>query len=207
MLTDKLMAGHRRFQERFAADHQLFTRLAEEGQEPKVFWIGCSDSRVIPEQITGADPGELLIMRNVANVVPPFGVGDNTMGAVIEYAILRLHVPHVVVCGHTECGGVKALTGHVDMAREPHLARWIEWIRPAHSQVEAAGVPEEARFLEMTKANVLLQRKNLHTYSCIREAAAAGQLMIHGWLYDLRTGDLLVYDDQSGQWGALIQPG
>jgi carbonic anhydrase len=206
MPTDKLLIGHRRFKEKFEDDRERFVRLAEEGQEPKVLWIGCSDSRVIPELITGAEPGELFVMRNVANVVPPFGTGDTAVGAVIEYAILHLHVPHVVICGHTQCGGIKALESHIDLAREPHIARWVDLARPAHTQVEASGIPEEARYLETIKANVLLQLENLRTYDCVREAIRAGQLTLHAWLYDLHSGDLLAYDDQSGAWGALALP-
>jgi len=203
MPTDKLLTGHRRFKEKFKTDRETFVRLAEEGQQPQVLWIGCSDSRVIPEQITGAEPGELFVMRNIANVVPPFGTGDTAVGAVIEYAILHLHVPDIVICGHTQCGGIKALEGHIDLAREPHIARWLEWARPARTQVEASGLPEEARYLETIKANVLLQRENLRTYDCVREVMGAGQLTLHAWLYDLHSGDLLAYDDELGQWGAL----
>jgi carbonic anhydrase len=206
MPTDKLLAGHRRFKDKFATGREMFIQLAEKGQEPKVLWVGCSDSRVIPELIAGADPGDLFVVRNVANVVPPFGMAGDTVGAVIEYAVLHLHVPHVVVCGHTQCGGIKALEGHINMAREPHIARWVELARPARTQVEASGLPEEARYLETIKANVLLQCKNLQTYRCVRDAVRAGQLTIHGWLYDLYTGDLLAYDDESGQWGTLVMP-
>jgi carbonic anhydrase len=206
MPTEKLLNGHRRFKERFEDDREKFVRLAEEGQEPKVLWIGCSDSRVIPEQITGAEAGELFVMRNIANAVPPFGTGDTAVGAVIEYATLHLRVPHVVICGHTQCEGIKALETHVDMAREPHMARWVEWARTARTQVEASGIPEEARYLETIKANVLLQRENLRTYDCVREAIGADQLTLYAWLYDLHSGDLLAYDDESGQWGALALP-
>ncbi len=189
-----------------ADEQEVFTRLAEEGQNPKVLWIGCSDSRVIPEQITGADLGEMFRMRNVANVVPPSGTAGDTVGAVIEYAILHLRVPHVVICGHSECSGIKALDGHVDMAREPHIARWVELARSARAQVESSGVPENERYLETVKANVLLQRENLRTYGCVREAEKVGHLALHGWLYDLHTGDLLAYGDESSQWGTLILP-
>jgi carbonic anhydrase len=106
MPIDKLLAGHRHFKKKFAAEQEVFVGLAEEGQHPKVLWIGCSDSRVIPEQITSAEPGELFVIRSVANLVPPAGIGP-AVGAVIEYAVLHLRVPHIVVCGHTECGGIK----------------------------------------------------------------------------------------------------
>jgi carbonic anhydrase len=203
MPTGKLLAGHRRFKQRFSDDQQTFVRLAEVDQSPQVLWIGCSDSRVIPEQITGAGPGDLFVMRNIANVVPPFGTGNACVGAAIEYAILHLHVAHAVICGHSHCGGIKALGGPIDMAREPHVARWVELARPAHTQVEASGVPEEARYLETTKANVLLQLENLRTYDCVREATETGQLTLHAWLFDFHTGDLLAYDDESRAWGVL----
>lgn len=202
MTIDKLLAGHRRFKEKFATGPEPFIRLAEEGQAPKVLWIGCSDSRVIPEQITDAEPGELFVVRNIANVVPPAGIGP-AVGTAIEFAVLHLRVSHIVVCGHTECGGIKALEGQPDIIREPHLARWLELARPALSQVKAAGVPEKSRYLETIKANVLMQRKNLHTYRSVREAVSAGGLTMHGWLYDLHTGDLLAYDDETEEWDVL----
>ena len=196
----------RKFKKRFADDQEVFVRLAEDGQNPKVLWIGCSDSRVIPEQITGAEPGELFMVRNVANIVPPSWASDNAIGAVIEYAVLHLQVPHIVICGHTECGGIKALDGHISMGREPHLARWLELARPARKRVEALGLPEEARYIETIKKNVLVQWENVQSYSCVRESENEGKLKIHGWLYDLHTGDLLAYNEK-GKWDALILPG
>jgi carbonic anhydrase len=207
MPINKLLISHYQFKEKFRAEREVFVKLAEEGQSPKVLWIGCSDSRVIPEQITAADPGELFVTRNIANVVPPFGMGDVAVGAVIEYAVLHLRVPHIVICGHTQCGGIKVLEGPIDLAREPHIARWVELARPAHTQVEASGLLEEVRYLETIKANVVLQRKNLGTYDCVREAVRAGQLALHAWLYDLHTGNLLAYDDESREWGVLPLPG
>ncbi|MCP4537611.1 MAG: hypothetical protein GY832_10725 [Chloroflexi bacterium] len=207
MPTEKLMGGHVEFKKKFADEYEVFARLAEQGQDPKVLWIGCSDSRVIPEQITGAEVGELFTMRNVANIVPPFGASGDAAGTVIEYAVLHLKVPHIVICGHTECGGIKALEGYVNMAREPHLARWVELARPARAQVEASGIAEEERYLETIKANVLLQCKNLLTYSCVREAVQADKLAVHGWLYDLHTGDLLAHNEVTGEWETLALPG
>ena len=92
------------------------------------------------------------------------------------------------------------------MAREPCIARWVELARPARVQVEASGIPEVTRYLETVKANVLLQRENLCTYSCVREAAQVGELTIHAWMYDLHSGDLLAYDDETDQWGVLDLP-
>jgi carbonic anhydrase len=206
MATDKLLAGHRRFKERFVADHERFLRLAEEGQHPKVLWIGCSDSRVIPEQITCADPGELLIVRNIANVVPPFGPRGDAVGAAIEFAVLHLGVSDIVICGHTECGGIMALEHAVDRAREAHLARWLNLVRPALAQADVADESAEEQRTAIAKANVLLQRQNLRTYGCVQDAERARALGLHAWLYDLRTGDLLVFDDESRAWSSPVAP-
>lgn len=203
MPIDKLLAGHRHFKQKFAAEQEEYVRLAEAGQQPQVLWIGCSDSRVIPEQITGAEPGELFVIRNVANLVPPAGIGP-AVGAAIEYAVLHLRVRHIVVCGHTGCGGIKALESRIDTIREPHIARWVEVARPAHMQVKAAGLPEEDRYLATIKANVLLQRDNLDTYRCVREAVLAGDLATHAWLYDLHSGHLLAYNDEAEAWKVLV---
>ena len=166
-------------------------------------WIGCSDSRVIPEQITQAEAGELFVVRNVANVVPPWGMPGNAVGAAIEYAVLHLKVPHIVVCGHTECGGIKALDGHVDANREPQIAQWIELALPAYTEVKAARMPPDSRYVETIKANVLLQSRNLMTYPCVADAVKASQVAIHSWLYDVHSGELLEHSDPSGQWRAV----
>ena len=203
MPTDRIVEGHLRFKEGFAADYEVYRELAEEGQSPAVLWIGCSDSRVDPERITGAAPGELFVTRNVANAVPPFGMSGDTVGAVIEFAVLDLEVSHIVVCGHTDCGGIKALEGHVDLVTEPHLARWLELARPARIQVEASGLPKDQRYLETVRVNALLQRRNLLTYRCVAGAVQSGSLQVHACLYDLHTGDLCAYDEGTEEWVAL----
>ncbi len=203
MPIENLLSGHSRFKKQFAEAQESYVRLAEEAQSPAVLWIGCADSRVIPEQITQSRPGDLFVMRNVANVVPPAGVGP-AVGTVIEYAVLHLQVDHIVVCGHTECQGIKALENPVDVIKEPHIARWIELVRPAFIQVKTSGTPQETQYLETIKANVLLQQKNLLTYRCVNEAISAGSLTTHAWLYDLHTGNLSAYNDQTQKWGLLV---
>jgi len=200
MTLDALISGHNRFKDSFDKHHRNWARLVDEGQHPRVLWIGCSDSRVIPEQITGARPGDLLVVRNVANVVPPYGTSGVAMGAVLDFAILELGVEHVIVCGHTFCGGVGAILDQTSLAATSHMARWVSWIRPALSQVEASGSPEEERYLETVKANVLLQRGNVNTYPEVSHAFKTGRLSVHGWLFDLESGDLKVYDDATNKW-------
>jgi carbonic anhydrase len=203
--TSKLISGHRRFREKFKSEHEVFEKLAEEGQNPKVLWIGCSDSRVVPELITGADPGELFDVRNIANVVPPATSADCATGAAVEYAVIHLEVRHIVICGHTECGGIKALEEPPAPDSQPHITSWLELARPARDKVLASDVPEADRYLETIKTNILMQRDNLRSYPCVADREQTGGLSIHGWLYDLHTGRILAFDDTSGQWDPVAE--
>jgi carbonic anhydrase len=203
--TEKLISGYRRFREKFDSDHAVFEKLAEEGQNPKVLWIGCSDSRVVPELITGADPGELFDVRNIANLVPPATHAACAAGAAIEYAVIHLEVRHIVVCGHTECGGIKALESPPQADSQPHIASWLELARPARDRVLNSDVPEEDRYLATIKTNVLMQRENLRSYPCVAGGERSGELSIHAWLYDLHTGRILAFDTSSAQWVAVAE--
>jgi len=205
MPTEKLMDGYRRFREKYKSDHEVFDRLADEGQDPKVLWIGCSDSRVVPELITGADPGELFDVRNIANIVPPASSAACATGAAVEYAVIHLGVQHIVVCGHTECGGIAALAAEPESGKQPHIASWLELARGAREQVLASDIAEEDRYLEIIKTNVLMQLDNLRTYPCVVDHERSDELTIHGWLYDLHTGTIQAYHPGSGEWEPIAR--
>lgn len=200
MPTSKLIEGYRRFRQRYQADQELFERLAEEGQSPKVLWIGCSDSRVVPELITDADPGEIFIVRNIANLVPPATSPACAAGAAVEYAVIHLGVAHAVICGHTGCGGIAALDADLDPNTQPGIVSWLQLARPALEKIEAAGVPVSERSLETIKANVLLQIDNLRTYPCVVERERSGALRLHAWLYDIKAGWIFSYHRDSDAW-------
>lgn len=203
MPTAKILAGIGQFQQMYATRREFFERLASQGQSPEVLVIGCSDSRVPTELLTQLDPGDLFVMRNIANIVPPYGTGEMSVGAVIEYAVLHLHVPHIVILGHTDCGGIQALDQPPDWSREPHITRWIEHARPAKTKVEASGLPEEQHHLATVRENVLLQMEHLRSYDPVRADERAGGLKVHGWVYHLETGIFEAYDPQSGSWNPL----
>jgi carbonic anhydrase len=203
MPTPKLLAGLAEAQERFQKNREFYERLASQGQHPQVLLIACSDSRVSPELITSATAGELFVTRNIANIVPPFGTGEMGIGAVIEYAVLHLKVAHILILGHTDCGGIRALAAPPDWSREPHIARWIEHARPAQTKVEAAGVPEDERHLATVRENVLLQLEHLRSYDPVREAEKAGRLTLHGLVYHLEAGMFDTYDPETRRWGPL----
>jgi len=203
--TSKLISGHRQFREKFESNSEVFEKLAEQGQNPKVLWIGCADSRVVPELITGADPGELFDVRNIANVVPPAASSACATGAAVEYAVIHLNVTHIVVCGHTDCGGIKALEAPTDPGGQPHITSWLELARPARDRVLNSDTPEADHYIETIKTNVLMQCENLRTYPCVAGGERSGGLSIHPWLYDLFTGEVLEYDHDSGAWSTIAE--
>lgn len=180
----------------FFREHQLLlARLIREGQSPQILFISCDDSRVIPDAIMGAKPGDLFVLRNVGNVVPPFGTGERAVGATLEYAVPYLNVKHIILCGHTDCGGIKALDLQLDHLDEAYLAQWIEYARSAQTQVDARGVDPEERHRRIVEQNVLLQMGNLRTYDAVRKAERANLLTLHGWVYDLSTGRISFWDE------------
>jgi carbonic anhydrase len=203
--TSKLITGYQKFRDKFDSHHEVFEKLAEEGQDPKVLWIGCSDSRVVPEMITGADPGELFILRNIANVVPPAGSNACATGAAVEYAVIHLDVHHIVVCGHTDCGGIKALEAPPEPDNEPHIAAWLKLALPARERALDSNAAEADLYIETIKTNVLMQLENLRTYSCVVDREQSGYLTIHAWLYDLHTGEISEYDEGSCIWGTVAE--
>jgi carbonic anhydrase len=184
----------------FENEAELLDSLAGQGQFPDAMFIGCSDSRVVPEVLTGARPGDLFVARVVANIVPPYGTGQNAVGAALEYAVLHLKVPHLIVCGHTDCGGIKALDHRLDMAAEPAVANWIEFARPAQTRIDARGLAGPARHQAIVEENVLLQLENLRTYDAVQRALNEGRLEIHGWVYELAAKQLHYYDPAQGHF-------
>lgn len=196
-LPDTLLRGHRRFlKSDFAAKERLFARLAE-GQAPKVMWIGCADSRVPPERILGAEPGELFILRNVANIVPPLEAEESSVGSALVFAVTVLKVNHIVVCGHSDCGGVKALGQLGKSPMDKMLSSWIEY-------AVAALEDDPGESLEsLVKTNVVIQAERLLEYPFVLEAASDGSLSIHACYYDIGSGRLQQYEPEQRAWTAF----
>lgn len=186
----------------FEKASNLLGQLAREGQKPKVMFIGCSDSRIVPELLTGAQPGEVFVVRNVANIIPPFGTGHWSAGAALEYAVNHLHVAHLVVCGHTDCGGIKALDGRMDALADPSLAQWIELAREAQTRVDGRGVEKARRHRAIVEQNIVLQLERAAGYPAVHKALKDNRLELHGWLFDLHGPLMYSYDPKSGQFEA-----
>jgi carbonic anhydrase len=199
----KTLDGISQFRDEYQEQQDLFERLASQGQSPEILFIGCSDSRVPPEIITSAGPGDLFVLRVLGNIVPPYGTGEMAIGAVVEYALVELLVGHIIVCGHTDCGGILALEQRPDWIHASHLARWIEHARPAQTKVEASGLTEAGRHLATVRENVLLQLEHLRSYDLVRQSEKEDNVALHGWVYHLETGEIEAYDEKLNVWQVL----
>lgn len=199
MLEDYLR-GHLKFRKKvLARERDFLHRLASEGQSPDAMYIGCSDSRVVPELLTSSAPGDIFVIRNVANLVPPLENADASVGAALDYAVEHLRVQHMIVCGHYGCGGVKGLMDpHPHFEGMPSLA---EWLAPIHSTVMEAQYPDPAHWWRhAVERNVVRQLANLMTFPKVAKAWEEDRLEVHGWVYDLYTFNLHVYDESTGSF-------
>lgn len=192
-------------QQFFDKNQQLLQELAEVGQFPSAVFIGCSDSRVVPEQLLGAKPGDFFMLRNVANLVPPYWQTEIGIVSVLEFAVLDLKIPHIIVCGHTDCGGIKALDQNLDLSTRPTLTRWLDLARPAKREVDGFGESEETaeRHQTIVERNVVNQLRNLESYPFIRERLENGKLSLHGWVYYLERPEIRYYDLESDSFIGL----
>jgi carbonic anhydrase len=195
-MVEELLAGHRRFRAEYAAEEREFLeRLAAEGQRPSALFIGCSDSRVIPELLTDAAPGELFVVRNVANLVPGRDDPDRSIRAAIAYAVEQLGVREVVVCGHDGCGGIEAAFGGLPgIEPSSELAAWLARLLPAVVRARAVDPDPRVQLRRAVEQNVLDGIANLMTFPSIAPAVGAGRVRLHGWVYGLHDAALRVYD-------------
>lgn len=197
-MPDALLQRLRQFHdEYFPGVQDQFQSLVEDGQHPNTLFIGCSDSRLVPYLLTGAGPGELFMVRNVGAFVPPHdgSAGYHGTAAAIEFAVLRLGVERIIVCGHSHCGGIRALYEEAT----PHatnLNAWLDLGREAVLPVQVS--PEALRRTE--QRSVLLQLERLMGYPMVRERVEAGRLRLHGWHYVIEDGEVHVFDLRSGRF-------
>lgn len=192
-MNEELLQKSAEARKSYIAGHgEVLTRLAQEGQRPSVLFIGCVDSRVVPESLLGVGPGELLIVRNVANIVPPYGSENNAVGAAIEFAIGVLEIPRIVICGHTDCGGIKALDAMPPDS--PSLEGWLK--------LAADPEPDGASHRALVEKNVLLQQERLLAYPVVRQALEEQRLTLRAWIWDLEAHAFQCYDERTQQFRA-----
>lgn len=192
----QLLHGHATFRREYVVGARDFlAQLASTHQSPAALYVGCADSRVVPELLTTSAPGELFVIRNVANAVPPLQHRDASVGAAIDYALGHLHVEHIVVCGHYRCGGVRAVLDGIDaLAAYPSLHEWLGQLQDPIDAARVQYLDAEEQWRHAVEANVVAQLANLSTYAIVRERLQAGNAQLHGWVYDLDSGSLSVFD-------------
>jgi carbonic anhydrase len=209
--VQRLHAGIHHFQANyFASNRALFEQLAEAGQRPETLFITCSDSRVVPELITNAAPGELFIVRNVGNIVPDTHHGVvGGVSAAIEYAVEMLQVQTVIVCGHMGCGALDAMLHPESVAHLPLVKRWLAEASHLPLLVEEryGHLDREARMKAAVQENVLLQLENLRSFDFVARRLDAGTLTMNGWVFDIFSGRVFDYDPVQEQFLALAREG
>ena len=204
MFPERLIAGYRSFLgERFPQERSRFARLAEAGQQPEVMVIGCCDSRVSPEVIFDASPGELFVARNVANLVPPYAPDGDYHGtsAALEFAVQALKVKHIVILGHARCGGIQAFAeGAAPLSTGDFISKWMTMIAPAAERLGPRNENgEDEDYLgRLERAAIEHSLKNLMTFPYVADRVAAGELALHGAYFGVATGVLLVRDPHTG---------
>ena len=195
---DKLVEGHKRFlAEVFPARRHQFKLLAD-SQHPEYLFITCSDSRIVPDLILDTGPGDLFITRNAGNVVPVTAQDVDGCTATIEYAVEVLKVRHAILCGHSDCGAMKAALNRKELEKLPKAKRWLEHVEAAFAHRQPLN-PLDGTHVELAsliRGNVVAQLLNLHAQPSVRRAEAEGRLTVQGWFYDILTGRIEEYDEK-----------
>ena len=204
---ENLVRGIHQFQTTYFCSHQeLFERLAKQ-QRPEALFISCSDSRVSPTMLTQSRPGDIFILRNAGNIVPPHGASNGGEAATIEYAVAALGVRDIILCGHSHCGAMKALL-HPEMVAElPAVAAWLGHAEATRRIVKEnyAELDDEARLLTAVRENVLVQLEHLRTHPVVASRLARKEVHLHGWVYEIETGQVWSYDPAGGQFVPLVE--
>lgn len=202
-MSDSILAQSASIRHSYWEEHRaLLKSLAQQGQSPIALFVSCSDSRIMPEQILGAKPGDFFILRNVANIIPAYHQTEIGIVSALEFAVLYLNVPRIIICGHTDCGGIKGLDSPIDMSQSPALARWLDLARPSQRDVDFSlrGLSPEDRHLAIVERNVVNQLNNIQSYPFIRQRLESNQLKLHGWVYRLEEQQISTYNPDSGQF-------
>ncbi len=200
-----VISGLAKFQEETFPKHRdLFERLAS-GQSPETLFITCSDSRIDPCMLTHTKPGDIFICRNAGNIVPAYGEVIGGVSATIEYAVLALGVRDIIVCGHSDCGAMKGLLNPQSVAHMPAVAAWLRYGESARFVVQENHSHLTGRDLlnAMIEQNVLAQMDNLRTHPAVSARLAKGQLNLHGWVYDIGSGEVRTLDPAQARFVPL----
>jgi len=203
----KIVEGIKRFRrEIYPQLKPAYDEMVRTGQRPHALVIGCSDSRVAFETLTGCGPGELFIVRNAGNIIPQYGKYMGGVTASIEFAVTQLPIKDVIVCGHTYCGAMAALLKPEISDDMPALKNWVDFARRAKQRIGKEHTQRFDRHLRAAVAeNVKLQLEHLQTFPCLEKKLASGEVKMHGWVYEIENGDVVEYDDKDKRWLSLTE--
>jgi len=206
----KLVRGLHAFQANYFTKHRdLFRQLATAGQHPETLFVTCSDSRVVPNLIVDAAPGELFLVRNIGNVIPPYDPANSgATAAAIEYAVCVLDVQNVIVCGHTLCGAMDAIL-HPERTKDlPHVQRWLRHTQRIPEIIESrySDITGNARWTVTAQENVLVQLEHLRQYPFVSKKLEEGKLQLNGWMFKIDTGEVFDYDPAVEEFAPLVEP-
>lgn len=194
-----LLDGILRFQRDVFPHHQRRFEALVQGQKPPVLFVTCSDSRIDPSMITQSSPGELFIVRNAGNIVPPWGSGDGSTAAALEYAVEMLHVTDIVVCGHMHCGAITTLVDGSPLTDLPAVEAWLRLAEPTKRILKrtCSHLAGEALVNRAIEHNALHQLANLRTHPAVAARLSEGTLRLHAWVYDFGAGEVHAYDAET----------
>ena len=204
---ERLLDGVRHFCKNEYPDRQeIYDQVTRDGQRPHTLFVTCADSRVDPELITQSGPGDIFVARNIGNIVPAYGEMMGGVSAVVEYAVSALEVDQVVVCGHADCGAMRGLLHREKLEGMPAVQNWLQNSHAALSIADALYSREDkSHFLdELTRQNVLLQVNHTRTHPSVAGRVAQGRLAVYGWVYDFRSGSVLMYDEAEKQFAPIM---
>ena len=202
----RITQGVSRFQkEIYPERRKLFDRLRS-GQEPLALFITCADSRVVPNFLTQTDPGEMFVERNPGNLVPPYSSFVGGVTASIEYAMIALRVPLIIICGHSDCGVMKAVAEPERASGMPGVQEWMRHALPARERLlrESSGRVDQSALARLTEYNVLTQMENLKTHPSVASRLAKDEVEIHGWIYSIADGHVSAIDPLTGCFEDLL---
>jgi carbonic anhydrase len=207
----QLKAGIRRFRTEIYPKHEeTYRNAVKEPQRPHALFVACADSRIDPELITQSGPGDLFVTRNVGNLVPAYGEMMGGVSAVIEYAVTALKVEHIVICGHSDCGAMKALLDPESLESMPTVKSWLKNSHAALSVARSLGLRDEPASVlnrRLTEENVVLQMQHLRTHPSVAGAMAREELTISGWVYDIASGEVRISEDGGRVFHSVIAEG
>ena len=207
---ERLIQGHQRFHDEVFPGRRGEFHLLAEWHQPEWLFITCSDSRVVPDLILQTDPGDLFITRNAGNVVPITGDEVDGVTATIEYAVEVLKVKHAILCGHSDCGALKAAFNatSLNLDKLPKASRWLHHVEDAflHRQPLRPEEGDQAELASIIRGNVIFQLANLNAQPCVIHAVAEGRLTVHGWYYDILTGKIETWNPSENRFQPLLGP-